>query len=598
MSEDRDPLASTPELVPRRRLWPPIVVFVALAATAVAFAVRASRAPKPLRVLVAVDLDGQWWEGSQAAATLADRLGSRLAKVGFDPVRAGDPEVAKVLERAKTPADAARALHAAFVISATIAPEVIAHATPSGPYHEVRADAPVQVGHVERLEGGIGAEVGRVHQFAGAKERARALDVLAEGLADQTFDAAIGAILADPSIQELLDDRQSSLGPAIYPARDFVRERDHRVKVAREAYDALRAKHLEEERGPVKPTWHSEPSAQDELAGVGHGGALVSTNGVRPFYFVETKSVGWIHELESIEWRGAGAPSVLWKGYNLYGYPGVAPGGARVVLVEDLFGWAKTITVVDGPGAKARRVRVDPEHRFVDPRVAPGGKLAAVWDRPCPTCAGALLVVSTEDGKDVFRAEHEDGRFEGVTWLDPTHLAFLHAPAEDSTGRLVAKREGEDVPAEALWIVDVGASPPALEPGRPVPVGAAWTSPSASPDGARVAFELAGRKAFGIFERASGAFAVHELEAFARSPSWSPDGKTLAIELSTGGPTEIATVPASGGAVTALTKNPFRDRYPTFSADGARIFYETTDDDPAFQGRRRVSWIASVPAAP
>ncbi len=603
-NDDRDPLASTPELVPRRRLWPPIAVLVAIAATAAALAVRASRAPKPLRVLVAVDVDGYWWEGSQPAATLADRLAARLAKVGLDPVRAGAPEVVKVLETAKTPEDAARALHAAFVITARIAPEVIAHATPSGAYHEVRADAPVRVGHLDRLVSGEGAEVGRVHSFAGAKDRARALDVLAEGLADQTFDAALGAILADASIREILEDRQSPLAPAIRPAVDFLRERDHRVKVAREAYDALRAKHLEEERGPVKPTWHSEPSAQDELAGVGQGAALVSTNGVRPFYFVETASVGWIHELESIEWRGAGEPRTVWKGYNLYGYPGVAPEGHPVVLVEDRFGWAKTITVIDGDtqaGAdapKARRVRVDPEHRFVDPRVAPGGELAAVWDRPCPTCPGALLVVSTVDGKDVFRADHEEGRFEGVAWLDATHLAFLHVPAEDSTGALVAKREGEDVPAEALWIVDLAASPPALSAGRPVPAIAKWSSPAASPDGARLAFELAGRKAFGIFDRASGAFEVHDVEGWARSPAWSPDGKTLAIELSTGGPTEIAVVPASGGPARALTRNPYRDRYPAFSSDGARIFYETVDDDPAFPGRRRVSWIASVPAQP
>lgn len=586
-------------LVPRRRTWPVVAVILGVLAVVAFFVVRASRAPRPLRVLVAVDVNGYWWEGSEAAAALSDKLGQRLGALGFDPVKAGDPEATKILEKSKSPEDAASALQAAFVITARIVPEVIQHDVANGAYYETRADADVSVHHVDRKP----EVAGKLVTFSGAKDKQRSVHALAVSLADQAFDAVLPKIMGDPSIQELLADRQSNIGPAIFPARDYLAMRDKATKAAWDAWDKLRQEHLSKEEGKVKPTFLSAPGAHDELTGSGPHGALISSNDVRPFFIPDNKSLGWINELETLDWRSDpaknGAPGeVLFKGYNIFGYPGAAPSGAPAVLIEDLFGWAKTVTVIEA-GAKPKRVKIDPEHRFVEPKVSPGGKLIALYDRPCPDCAADLVVLQATDGKEMHRSAHEGGVFGSYAWIDATHLAFLHTPAQD-TDDIVGKLHVEGhVLEQALWVVDLGASPPALV-GTPVPKGDSYSLPSAAPNG-DLAFERRdGQRSIAIWTRATNTFSAREVPGFPRAPSWSPDSSKIVFVLVGGGAEEIAIAPrdATAGEVRVLTKNPYADRYPQFSADGSKIYYETVDEDPNWPGHRNVSWIAVLPSAP
>lgn len=187
---------SIPMVLPRRRPWPLLIAALVVLSTIAFFVVRSMRAPQPLRVLVAIDLDGKWWEGSAPAAALADRLAARMMKLGFEPVRAGDPDVAKTLETYKSPLDAARKLHAAFVITAEIAPATIEHNLPKGSYFESRGEAQI---FVQSLEGKP-VDAGTIATFGGARERPRALEMLAIALADQAFDAVMPALLNDVSI--------------------------------------------------------------------------------------------------------------------------------------------------------------------------------------------------------------------------------------------------------------------------------------------------------------------------------------------------------------------------------------------------------------
>src|SRR5262245_50380526 len=129
-------------LVPKRRLWPVFAVIGVVLAGAGFLVVRALTATDPLRILVAIDLDGYWWEGSEPAAKLADELSSQLGELGFEPVKGGDPKVMKVLESAKDPKAAAKKLGAGFIIEAHLAPEIVEHPIKGG-YFEVRVDAPV-----------------------------------------------------------------------------------------------------------------------------------------------------------------------------------------------------------------------------------------------------------------------------------------------------------------------------------------------------------------------------------------------------------------------------------------------------------------------
>ncbi|MGZ3416451.1 MAG: hypothetical protein ACXVEE_01235 [Polyangiales bacterium] len=578
-NEQRVEEEGVPSALPKRRLWPVVVVFFAIAGAVSFFVWRMARAPQPLRVLVAVDVDGYWWEGSKAAAALSDKLGGRLAALGFDVVKAGDPEVTKVLEKAKTPEEAARALHAAFVITARIVPEVIEHAIPDGKYYETRGAADVSVRHIDREP----VVAGKIATFAGAKgDKARSVEGLSGSLADQAFDVVLPKIMGDPSIVEVLADRQSNIAPAIFPARDYLLAREERNKHAKESWEGLRTEHLAKENGKNKPTYLSPPGAHDELAGVTKEGPLASTNDVRPFFLPDRKVLGWINELETVEVRGG---ANYFRGYNIYGYPGCAPEGSPVVLVEDLFGWAKTITVINGKESK--RLRVDPEHRFLDPRVSPGGKHIGIYDRPCATCAGDVMVIDAT-GKELHRVAAESGIVSGFTWLDATHLAYVFTAKGDP--------DAEKAPQPELRIVDVTTQ--AVE-SLELPKGERYGMPTASPKGDMIAFErVDGQKAIALFHRATKTFSAREIPGWARAPSWSPDGTSLAFELSDGGKADIAVAKIDGGVVHKLTQNPYRDRYPLFSLDGNTIYYETVDDDPNWPEHRTVSWIASVPANP
>src|SRR5690606_8666112 len=89
------------------------------------FAWRAFTAPFPTRVLVAIDMNGTWWEGSEAGAEVADRLAGYLEELGLSPVKAGDPEVEEILENAASPEEAAAKLRAAWIITGRIEPAIV-----------------------------------------------------------------------------------------------------------------------------------------------------------------------------------------------------------------------------------------------------------------------------------------------------------------------------------------------------------------------------------------------------------------------------------------------------------------------------------------
>jgi len=583
---DGEPYENVAGLGRNRRVWPVVVAAALFVLGATILIVREVRAPRPLRVLIAVDLDGQWWEGSKAAAIVSDRIGAHLLKLGFEPVRGGDPEAMRVLERAKSPEEAARSLHAAFVVTGSMPPAVLEHQLAKGAYYEARAEGSIVVRHIDRLP----IPAGDVASFGGARDRERALALLADAIAQQTLDVVLPALIADPSIKEMLADRQSNIGPQVYPARDFVLARDKAMKDARDAWQQKLAGRLALENGPSKPEYLSPPGAHDELAAIVPGGVLVATNGLRPWYSVDARSLGWFTDLETLERRAPGAPATtLFRGYNLYGYPHAAASGAPAVLVEDLFGWAKTITVIEAPG-KSRRVRVDPEHRFVDPRMTSDGKRVAVYDRPCATCAASLLVLATDDGRTLLEIDREGGAFEGLTWLDPTHLLFLHTASDNADPAHTLIIEGGK---QGVYVADVGATPPVIGKGRAVPAGESWAMPAARAKGDLVAFERRdGALSIAIFNPADGSVVMRETGGVARSPSFSPDGERIVFELAG----EIAVMDAAAGAPKKLTSNPFRDRYPLFSADGTHVFYETIDEDPVYGDRRNLSYIAMVAA--
>jgi hypothetical protein len=604
------PSADPPFKVPRSKSWPGVVFVLLVVGVALFFFIRAARAPKPQRVLVAIDVDGYWWTGSETSALVSDKLGAELSKLGFDVVKGGDPEAAKVLEKAPTLQEASRVLQAGFLAETKIVPEVIEHDIGGG-YVELRVDAKIML----TFYGEPPREVGRVLSYAGAPTKKQAQKILATSLSSQILDAIVSPMIRHPKLKEIVDQRATNEGAELAPAVAWADRVDALMKKTNEAYADVRDKRIGAERGKPKPTFLSAPMAHDELAGVGKKGWLASTNDIRPLYVTDLDDVGYLTQLDSLEWRSLESPGnpgeTLWRGYNAFGYPSAQDDHA--VLVEDLFGGAKVITVVDAAGAKPRAVKSDDQHRYVDPKLSPGGKFIAVWDRPCASCASDLLVLAADTGAVVLHADRENGSFGGLAWLDDHHLLFLHATSGDDADAkmLVAPKPNDkdkkktDVDAIAstsrlsIWTLDCAASPASLAAPVAAPVDVALGMPALDATSGIVVFASSGGT-LATFDPKSGAFGSIAVDGTAAWPTVSPDGKLVAFELrdASSYQPEIAIVDIHGGPTKKLTDNDAEDGHPLFTADGRFVVYETVEDDPAFGKERTLVWVASVPVPP
>lgn len=599
------PADEVPDTLPKRPLWPWLLGLVAFLGGAGSLGYRLATAPDEQKVLLVIDLDGKWWEGSKAAAALADSLSGRLLAMGFTVVRSGDPEVTEVLERTPDARKAGDRLRAAWVIEADFA--VTAAELPvDGGFHELRAEGPVRVLHPETQP----AVSPSVSSWAGDKTRDKASVRLGEALADRVFDAALPLLVEHPRLQSVfhagVSSSDSVLADKLRAAREYVEQRRTTLSEAEKRYEDAAARHEHAERGPVPVRYHSEITAREGLCGVGPSGPLVKTADEPLFFAPERRSLARISALESLAWLGPdGARHPFWNGYNIYGYPTLAPDAGSAVLVEDLFGLAKTVTLV-GLDGKASRLRVDPTHRYSGGRVAPGGKAVAIQDRPCHDCPEGLLVlgVGTDAPETIAELPADDGAFSGWSWLDATHLGVLYTPGKiqrtDAVFPPVVPTSATG-PRATLYSVDVSSAP-----AKAVPLWSAdpderlsWLT--STPDAQVLAFEIdrQGDDQLALYDVATRR--VTRLDAPRSSaPALSPDGRTLAFQQidARQGDEEIAVMSLGDKAPRRLTDNPHRDRYPQFDPEGKRIYFESLSDDPNFKGRQTISRIASVPFSP
>lgn len=590
-----------------RSTWPIVAVMVVLAGVGGYFAWRFTTAPEPRRVLVAIDFDGHWFAGSRPAALLADELNARLETLGFQPVRAGDPEVTEALQTSSTLPEAARKLKAAFIVTGTLTPTVIEHPVGGG-YFEVRAAGAVEVQHIED-EAPVSVPI---RGWSGARERDRALDILAsESIALQAIGAALPPLLEHPTIAALLEGDARTIVD-LQPAAKFVAARTRQLSQAKDAYAAYAGRRQDAEKGPVEITYHGTTAAEDGLLGTGPRGYLVKTENTQPYVSPRTLKLRLLEDLETVEWRTLeGERTVLWSGYNVFSYPGVSKDGSVVAMVEDLFGWAKALTRI-GPDGEPRRLILDEAQRFSSPEPSAEGTFVAAYARTCRRCPDALLVVDAE-GKTRLRAENEGGRFDGFTWLDDRRLAVLHTPVApppegeqgaEAPEEAAAPPDARVFPAvrQTLWIIDVSAEPPRPVALRPSDEGEHLSWMSADRRGERLAFRLKHPEGSGlaVLTLADGALTRLIIPGKVSSPRFSPAGAWLTFNFrptGKGADEEIAVMPTAGGPVKVLTDNDTRDRYPTFDHTGKRIYFESLGKDPNHP-KRHVALIASIPFEP
>lgn len=579
------PAPSLDAVIPKRRVWPLFVVLALVAALGGFGAWRYLTAPLPLRVLVAIDVDGQWWHGSKAAAAVADALAEQLTTMGFDPVRAGDPETSEILEAAKSTLEAARTLRAAFVIEANV--KAAPTALPiEGGFVEIRLDDLLSVRHVAEDRPFFEA---KMIGWAGAPTQERAQGYIADQVARQALDLGLPALLEHPSIAEILTSHDAKLIDQLAPAKNFATARASEIEHARAAYADLDAKRKVKERADPPPVIVSPTSADDRMVAAGDRQVLLVAAPVTPYYSPSSRRLLRREDLETIEWRREDrAAEVLWSGYNAFTSPSVSQASGSsplVAMVEDLYGGARSVTLLRS-GDRPRRAHLSVERKLSEPRISPSGKRVSVIDKSCRTCPAEIRVldVSGAEAREVRFIGTEDYQDVGVPiWLDDERIVLFAWP------------HGEDVERrDALWSIHVGtaARSALMDPED----GGTWTEPCASPDARKIAIGNVTKGTVVVIDVASLEAKSYEVGGRPGGLAFSPDGMRIAMEIKKGAPENIALLDLQSAVVTLLTDNDTADRHPLFSPDGKRVWFEIHDVDPVFGRKRAVVRVAWVPA--
>ncbi|NUP08531.1 MAG: hypothetical protein HOW73_20980 [Polyangiaceae bacterium] len=595
------------ELVTLRRkpMWPFFAVVAAILAVVGGVIYWFSTRPDPFKVLVAVDVDGQWWEGSRAAAILSDQIGEGLKRIGFEPVSGGDPDVDKVLSSSKTPEEAARRLRAGFLITGSLSPQILEHrlgddgGAGKGLLVEARSDAKLSVRFVGDDEGKAKEVPALAFGYGDSKDAALAM--LVDRIAERVFDGAVPALLEHPAIRSQLDQGDVEATLRLKDAKQYADLRARRISEATKAYAKADQDHAEQPSAPFSISYHGSFSEQSYLAAAGPDRALLRTADIAPFVHPTSMELVWSYRLETLSWRPKnGDDHVVWTGYHVLGIPSASADGSTIALVEDLYAQAKTISVIR-EGAEPRRLRVDPRARFDDLLVSGAGSYVAYYERPCRQCGANITVSSLADGKSPYARiaasqdldEAPTEIYYGFSWLDDRQLVIAlrdarppptPEPSEGETGEAAVsddpKRGGEEV-----RVIDVGKSPPLERLVVQLDTDRECHSPDASPDGKRVAMTCDGRLA--LFDAMSGEEVLST--EVGGDPTWSPKGDRIAFVR--GG--DIYLMSVSDQRVTQLTNNEFGENRPRFSPDGRRVYFQSQQDDPNI-GSRIASVIASV----
>jgi hypothetical protein len=572
------PSASEDLRLPKRRIWPVLLVLLVVLGVGGFFLLRVLNRPDPMTVLVAIELEGGWWEGSQPSATLADGIAEHLEKIGFVPLKNGDPKVTDALERASSPREAAKKLGAAFVIYGKLEPKVIEHPIEGG-YFETRIEQKLLVAHIDEEP----VETEAISSWSGAKEKGHAMELLGDSLAAMVFDAMLPVLLKHPDIKALSEGGMSDK-TRVMQSKAYVELREKKLTEAKGNYDKIPEEKKNQERGRHEPKYLGKFDRAAALCAATKKGVVAHIQSVRLFFSPVQNDLSYLRDLERVVFLAPdGSETEMYRGYNIYGYPSADRDGKHIVLIEDIFGWARAVTLVDAPG-QSKRLLVDPRRYPVEPSLSNDGSAVALWDRACKTCAARLLVLGLPSGKKLYAGGDGETSLSGLTWVGPKTLVFLERPPPEKKKTADGEEtEVDEAGEQRLMELDLGApEPKPVEIHKPV-VGESYGPPAASADGRYVAMSRWAplRTDLAVFDRQEKKLTVYDIPFRVDRPAISPDGRRVVFERSG----DVQMFGFDDNKNTRLTQNPSTERYPLFAVDGKSVFFESRTRDPNFESR-------------
>jgi hypothetical protein len=293
--------------------------------------------------------------------------------------------------------------------------------------------------------------------------------------------------MAHEAVQAIVRGGDAIAAGKLTAAKAYLEKRSSQLDFAKQSYGELAQRFKASDKSPNKVTLHTSLSRNDNLCALGASGFFARSSAIRPFYSPEIQALGYFEELDQLYWQGAdGKPRPVFEGYNVAGYASASPDGTTAVYVEDLYGAGTALQVVRGV-EPSKRAFMDPKLRLSEPKVAPGGALAAVWARSCPRCPAAVLVVDLKSGKKLYESDPKQESLGGFTWLGPARLGVLVRSVSSGDEQAPADDEATP-PSQRLQAVDLTAAPPSVTVLGSVSGDAKLTLPTASADGSRVVF--------------------------------------------------------------------------------------------------------------
>ena len=192
---------------------------------------------------------------------------------------------------------------------------------------------------------------------------------------------------------------------------------------------------------------------------------------------------------------------------------------------------------------------------------------------------------STDERRIAISSESNYGALWETSMARPSQIAIL--PVGHDATELAAVRPGPGLAYVQgstnvnIWRLDLLASPPQAR--KLVASTRSQSGPSISPDGSMIAFESTRSGASEVWVSNVDGSNAQQLTHFGLldtgSARWSPDGKLLAFDSRAGGEANIWVVDPRGGVPHKLDIDIHGNDLPSWSHDGAWIYFVNGEDD-------------------